>query len=178
MKSKRSLKTLLWSLGFAACLAAGCLLTWRYSEIREAARESRSECRFAQIRLMLLMYHDEHGAFPPTKFHAKAGAPPQSWRVLLVPYSDTFYKERYLKYDFLQRWDSEQNARTLGSMPQFDYYSMFGDESGITNYLAIGEGDEWPSKYPLKSLVVTKGTDRFIIVELPDSKINWMEPTY
>ena len=62
-------------------------------------------------------------------------------------------------------------------MPYFCYFSM-GADSDITNYLAIGDGDEWPSEKPLRSRLVTKGKDRFLVVENPDSDVHWMEPKY
>jgi hypothetical protein len=63
-------------------------------------------------------------------------------------------------------------------MPGFHYYNTMGDDNGITNYLTISDGDEWPSGGALKSIVVIKGNDHFIVVESPDSQINWMEPKY
>ena len=62
-------------------------------------------------------------------------------------------------------------------MPYFTYFSMDGD-SDITNYLAVGDGDDWPSERPLKSCLVIKGKDRFLVVEDPNSQVHWMEPRY
>ena len=51
----------------------------------------------------------------------------------------------------------------------------YGD---IANYLAIGNDDQWPVKKPLKSRLITKDNDRFLLFEDPDSEIHWMEPKY
>jgi hypothetical protein len=125
---------------------------------------------------MLLSYHAEHGAFPPANYKAKPDGPIHSWRVLLVPYTDMYFKERYMKYDFSQEWCSANNLRALGPDSGFDYYSTLGEHNGITNYLTMNEEDEWPSTGPLTSIVVTKGKDHFLVIECPESRINWMEP--
>jgi hypothetical protein len=62
-------------------------------------------------------------------------------------------------------------------MQYFDYFSTDGGND-ITNYLAIGDGDDWPSEKPLKSRLVTKGKDRFLVVEYPGSEVHWMEPKF
>jgi len=149
----------------------------RFFELRNISKDFRSEGRFAQIRCALFAYHDQHGAFPPTKYRPKPNGPIHSWRVLLVPFTDVDFKNRYSKYDFSQEWNSPNNLQAVGDMPYFFYFSMDADND-ITNYLAISDGDDWPSEKSLKSRLVTKGKDRFLVVEYPDSEIHWMEPKY
>lgn len=53
--------------------------------------------------------------------------------------------------------------------------------NGGSHYLAVGEDDTWPTwphVKPLKSLLMTTGEDRFLIVEYPDSHTYWAEPRY
>lgn len=177
MSNLRTLKVASLIVCLLALLIASFWMGGRFFELRNITKDCRSECTFAQIRAMLIAYHEQHGAFPPTKYQPKAGGPIHSWRVLLVPYTDMGFRERYSKYNFSQEWNSANNSRALGDMPYFHYFSMSGD-SDVTNYLAIGNGDDWPSEQPLKSRLVTKGKDRFLLVEYPDSKIHWMEPKY
>ena len=98
-------------------------------------------------------------------------------RVLLVPHTSEYYRKRYAQYDFSQEWNSPDNLRALDGMPCFSYFSLNGDNE-TANYLAVGAGDKWPSKGPLRSLLVTRGKDRFLVVEYSDSEIHWMEPKY
>ena len=149
----------------------------RFHEAREIGKDYLSQSKFSQIEAMLLLYHDKHGAFPPSKCQTEAGGPMHSWRVLLVPYTARGFMERYSGYDFSQVWNSSNNLHALAGMPHFTYYKMSG-EGDIANYLTIGEGDEWPSKTPLKTRFITKGNDRFLLVEYPGSDIHWMEPRY
>ena len=178
MRVYRIPKVLLLVLCFSAFAFAVFWAGGRFSELRNVTKVYLSHARFAQIRHMLLLYHQQHGAFPPTKYQPKADGPIHSWRVLLVPHTDIHYRDRFSQYDFSQEWNSPSNLEALGGgMPYFSYFRM-GAESELTNYLAIGDRDHWPSKAPLKSLLVTKGQDRFLVVEHPDSEVHWMEPMY
>ncbi len=71
---------------------------------------------------------------------------------------------------------ADADAALFGSSSRY-FFLMTGD-GNTTHYLVIGEGDEWPSSKPLRSRLVTKGKDRFLLVEYPDSNVHWMEPKY
>jgi hypothetical protein len=175
-------------IGVFVVLLAGLpllFLAGRHSkDAEDDGRECRSLNKFAEIELVLLNYHRQHGAFPPTKYRAKPCGPLHSWRVLLLPYSDPadpYIKEHYAKYDFSQEWNSPTNLQALGGMPEYNDYRLRNYDrkyDEVANYLAIGEGDEWPVERPLRSYLVTEGNDRFLLFEYPDSKIKWMEPKY
>jgi hypothetical protein len=177
MTTPRTLKTVL----LLVCLVAFCLVVFLirelYLDAANRAKDVRSQGRLAQIEAMLLIYHDKHGAFPPTKYQPEPGGPIHSWRVLLVPHTDRGFIERYPLYDFSQEWNSTNNLQAICSMPFFGYFSIDGD-GDTTHYLAIGDEDEWPTKRPLRSRLITKGKDRFLLIEYPDSEIHWMEPKY
>jgi hypothetical protein len=130
------------------------------------------------MEVALLTYHQEHGAFPPTKYQREAGGPVHSWRVLVLPYTSSDFMERYSKYDFSQEWISTNNLQALGrKAPRF--FRLDGDgDNDTTDYLAIGDDDDWPARKALRSLLVKKGKDRFLLVEYPDSEVHWMEPKY
>jgi hypothetical protein len=150
---------------------------WLISDAVHRGKELRSWATLSQLKFMLLIYHQEHGAFPPTKYQPEPGGPIHSWRVLLLPHMWPAAIEHFCEYDFSQEWNSTNNLLAIRRTPYFGYFRM-GDDADITNYLAIGDGDEWPSRKPLRSLLITKGEDRFLLVEYPDSEIHWMEPKY
>jgi len=177
MTTLRPLKISLLMVCLVGLLVGAFWFGWRFCEVRKETRDNWSYGSFSYLEGMLLSYHDEHGAFPPTKYQRKAGEPVHSWRVLLVPYTTQRFMERYSHYDFSQEWNSTNNLQVLGHMPHFSCYSLDG-QSDIAHYLAIGENDEWPSRGPLRSRLITKGKDRFLLVEDPDSKFLWMEPKY
>ncbi len=177
MRSLRPLTISLLLLCLLGFPIVGFVVGRRVLDARTVAKDYLSQSRFAQIRVMLLAYHEQHGSFPPTKYQLEAGGPVHSWRVLLVPYTDADFRARYTKYDFSQEWNSPNNFQALGDMPYFYYFNM-NTNNDIANYFAMGDGDVWPSKKPLKSCLITKGRDRFLVVEYPDSDIHWMEPKY
>jgi hypothetical protein len=156
----------------------------RLHEARHVSEDIWSQSRFAQLKLALEIYHEEHGAFPPTKYQPVAGGPIHSWRILLVPHTSA--DERYSNYDFTQEWNSTSNLQALSGwpapnrriMPSLIFRMIGGGDGDIAHYLAIGEDDDWPSRKPLKSILVKKGKDRFLLIEFPDSEIHWMEPKY
>jgi hypothetical protein len=164
-----------------ACVFGFLLLAfwfgWRWSELRNITKDFRSRGRFAQVELLLHSYHQEHGAFPPTRYQRTPNEPTHSWRVLLLPYIDMYFKDRYSKYDFSQEWNSPKNLAAVGGRPDSNYYSLGPRyDTEFSNYLAVGNSDDWPAEEPLRSHLVTDGKDRFLLVEDPDSKTRWMEP--
>ncbi len=149
----------------------------RFVELRDISKDYLSQSRFAQLQFLLMSYHHEHGAFPPTKYQATANGPMHSWRVLLLPYIDADCKKLCSEYDFSETWNSPKNLAVIRSLGRFARgFSI--DNNDTANYLAIGAGDQWPSEKPLKARLITKGKDRFLLVEYPGSKIRWMEPEY
>jgi hypothetical protein len=178
MKTHRPLKTVLLLIGLVALSIGVFWLGGDFREDRNIAKDLRSQSKFAQLEFMLLAYHDKYGVFPPTKYQPVAGGPIHSWRVLLGSRTSLNLTERYSKYDHSQEWNSPNNLQVFSNMPYFNYFRLADDDSDISNYLAIGEDDEWPAKKPLRSRLITKGKDRFLIVEDPDSQIHWMEPKH
>jgi hypothetical protein len=176
MTTLRTLKIVL----LLVCLVAFCLVVFLirelYLDAANHVKDARAQGIFAQMEVMLQFYHMEHGAFPPTKCQLEPGGPAHSWRVLLVPHTDRDYIERYSKYDFSKEWNSPSNLQALVGAPS-RYFRLDG-AGDTTHYLAIGPDDEWPSKKPLRSRLVSRGKDRFLLVEHPDSEIHWMEPKY
>lgn len=154
----------------------GFYLGWDFHHAANGAIELRSGGRFAQLQAALEMYHEEHGAFPPTKYQPVAGGPIHSWRVLLLPYTSQDLIERYPDYDFSREWNSPGNLQALGQLAP-SHLRRDGDGE-TTHYLAIGDGDDWPSWRPLRSCLISEGEDRFLLFEDPDSEVHWMEPKW
>jgi hypothetical protein len=168
-------------IGICTCVLGFSLLAfwvgWRWCEAGTLSKDFRSRNRFAQVELLLHSYHHEHGAFPPIRYKRNANEPTHSWRILLLPYIDMDFKDRYSRYDFSQEWNSPKNLAALRGIHDSNYYSLGPSyDTEYANYLAVGNVDDWPAEEPLRSHLVTDGKDRFLLVEDPDSKIHWMEP--
>lgn len=174
MKIPRPSKTaLMWS-----CIIGVTILTFWMGGVLANANYRRSVKNFARLELALLRYHDEHGAFPPTKFQPEAGGPIHSWRVLLLPYADQTFVETHSQYDYSHWWISPPNLQAWGREAPSVFRMHHEGYNGITHYLAIGDEDVWPSRSPRRSRMVMKDKDRFLLVEYPESEIHWMEPKF
>ena len=176
---KRAL-LILFVLGLVlASVTGGGFLGWAIRGACDSARSSASRSHLYWLGYLLKEYHRDHGAFPPRYVADEPGKAMHSWRVLLLPYLEE--KEFYDQYDFDEPWNGPRNsalAKTLRA-DTFAYCKPDGSTRGHpwTDYVAVAPPDvEWPAKGPLKAFEVMEGSDRFLVVELPDSGIHWMEP--
>ena len=135
-----------------------------------------SKSKFGQIEIALLAYYDDHMSFPPSKYQRKPGEPTHSWRVLLMPYMDSESQTRFLTYDFSENWDHQKNLKNLGSLAPA--LLTLDNQMEFSQYITIGSGEVFPTSHPLKSRLVARGSDKFLLVEYPHSRIFWMEPRY
>jgi hypothetical protein len=143
----------------------------------------RSQANFDHLELAFQIYHRTHGEFPPTRYQAEPNGPIHSWRVLLAPHFAEEHARLFQSWDFFKEWDSDENLRVFGNAPpHLRIYNPklvdYGRSSEFTQYLAIGELDEWPTETPLASRLIVCGKDRFLLVEAPDSRIQWLEPKF
>lgn len=155
-------------------LAIGVLAGNHFRVALVVAQDSRSMSRFSQIEAALLLYHQAHGRFPPTRHMTEEGVV-HSWRVLLLPHIHE--TGVYTGYDFSRSWDDTENLSVVDGGGLFASIEADATEH-IANYLSIGPGDVWPWRWPMKSYCVVKGDDRFWLVEDPNSTVHWMEPRF
>jgi hypothetical protein len=104
------------AIAVAVLLGGGllCAAIETVSRMREAA--ARGDCNLGGIAYALLIYHDEHGRFPPAFLRSPDGQPLLSWRVLILPYyggNGGLYREFRLD----EPWDSPHNIQLLKQMP-------------------------------------------------------------
>jgi hypothetical protein len=164
-------------LVLVGCLLLGCWIGWRVCEDGYRHREIESLIQFDQLRAALTIYHDQHGSFPPAKHQVSEGMPVHSWRALLAPII-THETERVGKgYDYSLEWNTASNLIAFGTnAPKLLQSRSTADV--YTDFLAIGKVDTWPEDGPLRSWLITKDEDRFLIVEDRDSTIHWLSPEF
>ena len=124
-----------------------------------------------QIALALLDYEQQSGGLPPAAVADGHGHAVHSWRTLILPYLDR--SDIYRAYNFREPWNGPDNSKVAASMPGVfrceDDLSI--SDRPITSYLAVtGPGTAWDD-------CPSAGTPpRVMLVEVANSKINWMEP--
>lgn len=161
----------------------GCAFGYLVHYGQVVARRMNSDDRFAQLTLALDNYYNNHGQFPPLVWRSTKDGPAHSWRVTLLPYLDQ--QAVFDEYDSSQPWNSQTNLRlargfTRGTPANF--ISPLAEECiwGATNYIGVSQvTKQWPAVtnyYARRTHMITRNNECFIIVEVPDSDINWMEP--
>lgn len=153
------------------------LLIYPVRELRRTFHFSACKTNLKQIELALILYHDEHGVFPPAYLTDSSGQPAHSWRVLLLPYLDE--GDLYRTYRFDEPWNGPTNRQLISRMP--DVYACpqhRKPESGITTYVAVvGKETIWPEQYSASFTDVHDGASNTIqLLEWAASEIVWLEP--
>jgi hypothetical protein len=131
------------------CLLLGCLIGWNVCERGYRHREILSLVQFDQLRRALMIYHNQHGSFPPTKHQVSEGMPVHSWRSLLTPII-IHETERAGTYDYSLEWNAANNLIAFGTNAPVEF-QFRRTADAYTDFLAIGKGDAWPEVGPLKS---------------------------
>ncbi|MGO8690257.1 MAG: DUF1559 domain-containing protein [Thermoguttaceae bacterium] len=171
--AKSRLRALYYVLFFVPC--AVCLLGF-FVAVPILARKSpgrRTECmnNLKQIGLALAEYEAANGRLPPAAVFDKQGKAMHSWRTLILPYLER--PDLYQAYNFREPWDGTNNS-TLGAEPLLVFRCPSDTSIGnrpMTSYLAVtGTGTVWDDQH------ATPTPPRVMVVEVVDSKINWMEP--
>ena len=169
-----------WKLFIVTLLIAiplAARIGYLFKEDIMAAQDNGSDSKISKLSLALIEYYDKNGSFPPARFQRNPNEPFHSWRVLLL--HDAKF-DGYENYDFSKKWNDEKNLNAFGKhCPRIYTFSNAAiNEQEHTDYLALGPEDEWPIRGLLKTHVVNMEKDRFIIFEMRDSKIHWLEPRY
>ena len=115
-------RSVLLAIFLVGLLILSLWMGWFLRDLFIMSKNLRNQSRFDQIENLLRGYHEQHGAFPPTRFQPVPGGPIHSWRVLLVTPPT---------YDFSQRWDSTNNLR----VSRFRHFTMIDHEVEIAHYL-------------------------------------------
>jgi hypothetical protein len=176
-------KILFLTICIVILFGIGTGIGYFHFEYRSISMLSRPANKFAELKKMLLEYHSLYGEFPPKIYQAEPNGPRHSWRVLLALSAGNEASKGDSEYDFSKPWNSSNNLCILNCVSK-NYFGI-DDDSKVAHYITIGEDDKWPSDVTgehrilkLKSYLVTKGKDRFLLVENPQSDINWMEPIH
>ena len=82
-------------------------------KVREAAARANCSNNLKQLALAIQMYHDQHGALPPSRIE-DAWA---TWAVLLLPYLDQ--GNAYQSWDLARRYHEQADAARLVRVPSF-----------------------------------------------------------
>jgi hypothetical protein len=172
-----------WQIVIILLVLSSCLIGMLLPAVQVTCENTPgAQCRNnqRQITLALLGYEQEHGHLPPAYVADADGKPMHSWRVLILKYLDR--PDLYRAYDFNEPWNGPHNSKMASSMPTI--YRCRSNNNGktpnCTSYVAvIGQKTAWLGDKGETTLDVSvkDGCARTVLLmEFPDSDINWLEP--
>lgn len=154
------------------------------------ARAQQDECagQLHKIWVALDNYFNEYSEYPPAVVRDKNGKAMHSWRVLLLPHLGQKEEQLYKEYRFDEPWNGPNNQELAELMP-LAYGCPCDPEAFIsshTSYLAVLDGatgdfatePENPdvNRPPPKPGAPAKPITPFLVVEVAESGVSWLEP--
>ncbi len=167
-------------LALVVAVVGGLWLKGQVIEANRAARQWDCVMHLKQIALALWSYQGKYGSLPPAVVTDAEGKPLHRWRVLILPFLGG--EEVYARYDFDEPWNGPHNTRLQAELPDgfADRFHCPDGHSGgtMTNYFAVvGPKTLWPeTRCGVIEERMKEALPEVLVIELPDSEINWMEP--
>jgi prepilin-type processing-associated H-X9-DG protein len=126
------------------------------------------------IMIALHNYHDTYKCFPPAYVPDEDGRPMHSWRALILPFLEQ--ADLYERYRFDEPWNGPNNSQLAAQIPTA--LRCPSEPNDYTNYLLIsGHGTAWgDGQVPTFADFKDGTSNTIVLVEVADSRIQWMEP--
>ena len=172
--SQRPFQFRLWTLLLGIAVVAVVLGTVRF--LRTSAHQAECQSNIRQLGVALHTYHDSWGAFPPAYTVDKNGRRMHSWRIAVLPFTESHGVWDRCNVDM--PWDSpgHRAARELHA-PRLLRCPNGKNLTEINYLLVVGPDTLFPGSESRSLSDVTDGQDETIlIVEVANSGIHWMEP--
>jgi hypothetical protein len=130
-----------------------------------------------QLMLAMIIYHDQHGAFPPAVIYSKDGKnqPLYSWRVELLPYLEQ--QALYNEFRKDEPWNSPNNINLANKMPSV--FLLPGEaNTGTTHYQVFtGPNTAFPGTKKLRlGADFLAGTSNTIGIVEAAAPVKWTQP--
>jgi hypothetical protein len=135
------------------------------------------QANLVAIGRAMLLYHSEHGRFPPAVVFDSQGRPMHSWRVLLLPYLGQ--DELFSQYNMGVPWDDPRNQMLGGQMPAvYHCHHSLNVAGSETSYMVVtGSGTIFAGRESASQLEILDGTaNTLLVAETTGMAINWLEP--
>ena len=149
---------------------------------RHAANESLCHANLFKLCFALRMYDDANGALPPAHINGANGNPSHSWRVLILPYLDSWGIDGnaiHQAYDFSEPWNGPTNVSLPTPVPKSRFACPCGSEqhTTLTSYVVlVGPHTLFLGSATVSISELPESVDPILVVEITNSDIQWIEP--
>ena len=172
------------SLVVCVAIASLSILGWKCLVVpaQYAANDSLCWSNLAKISYAIQQYHSDRGTFPPAYVTGANGEPAHSWRVLILPYLDSWGidgEEFYESYDFTEPWNGPHNGLLATPVDESRYACPCGPEVGttLTSYVVVvGPSTIFPGAGTTSLSDLPESVDPILVLEITGSDIHWPEP--
>ena len=175
-----STSALLVLVAFVAVLLA--IWTNLIVPARHDVNSSLCSSNLYKIHHALSLYDAVNGALPPAYISGAHGKPYHSWRVLILPYLDSWGidGERIQRaYSFSEPWNGPTNRGLPRPVSESRFACPCGSEQGttLTSYVVIvGPDTLFPGTQAVSLSDVPESIDPILVIEITGSDIQWTEP--
>jgi len=152
------------------------------ANVRHAVDETLCHSNLVKIRHALVDYDAVHGSLPPAVLQRSDGKTVHSWRVLILPYLDSWGIDGNAineAYDMTKQWNAPGNRRFFKPVAQSRFACPCGSEEDttLTSYVVIvGCNTLFPPGGTVSASKLPYNVDPILVVEISRSDIEWPEP--
>ena len=134
---------------------------------------AKSSNNLKQIALAFHNYNDTYGWLPTNEL-SKDKKPLLSWRVQILPFIEQDHLFKQFKMD--EPWDSENNKKLIGQIPEF-YVPVRGKaDKGMTFYQTFGGKHGWMQPKASIPRSFPDGTSNTFLVAEAGKPVIWTRP--
>ena len=168
----------------AFSIVALILASWTYliAPARHATNTTLCHANLFKLCFALRLYDDANGALPPAYINGANGKPSHSWRVLILPYLDSWGidgKAIQQAYDFSEPWNGSTNVGLPTPVLKSRFACPCGSEqyTSLTSYVVlVGTDTLFPGSDTVSISELPESVDPILVIEITNSDIQWTEP--
>jgi hypothetical protein len=152
------------------------------AKARHSVEETLCHSNLVKLRHALVEYDSVHGSLPPAALPGPDGKAAHSWRVLILPYLDSWEIDGdaiFDAYDMAEPWNAPTNHRLFQPVAESRFACPCGPEENttLTSYVVpVGDKTLFPLSGSISAAELPNTIDPILVLEITHSDIEWSEP--
>jgi hypothetical protein len=158
------------------------VMAYLVNDAKHAVNQTLCISNLFKLKCALVEYDARHGSLPPAVMNGPGGQPAHSWRVLILPFLDSWEINGdliYRSYDMTKPWNDPKNRVLFKPVKESRFACPCGSEvyTTRTSYVVIvGEDTLFPPGRTVSISDVPLSVDPILVLEITNSTIEWPEP--